>query len=163
MSIRIQQILLGAGTCAAALFLTAFAIPAWISAPSNVSNLILSPLFWPYSLAGCAALVGLGLIATSFRLPKKPRLVVEGETADKFSWPRLGALAAVMIATFFLIPWLGMVWASMLCFALTALLTGIPRRGLAIVCAVVLPLVLYAFFAHVAGVAIPQGVFVRLP
>ena len=29
--------------------------------------------------------------------------------------------------------------------------------------AIVLPLVLYAFFAHIAGVAVPQGEFIRLP
>jgi len=32
-----------------------------------------------------------------------------------------------------------------------------------VVCAVLIPLVLYVFFAHIAGVAIPQGDFVRLP
>ena len=34
---------------------------------------------------------------------------------------------------------------------------------IAIVSAVAVPLLLYVFFAHVAGVAIPQGNFVRLP
>ena len=37
------------------------------------------------------------------------------------------------------------------------------RDRRALVTSFVVPLLLYAFFAHVAGVAIPQGNFVRLP
>ncbi len=157
--------LLGIGACAAALFLVAYAIPFWVAAPSNVPNLILSPLFWPYTLAGCTALAGLGLIGSSLRLPAGVVDAVEDaeEFDTSFAWGRLGALAAVMLATFYLIPLIGMVWASILCFASTSFLAGMRQFQITAACAVVLPFVLYAFFAHVAGVAIPQGVFVRLP
>ena len=52
---------------------------------------------------------------------------------------------------------------SMLIFVATALLVRTRHPKTALVCAVIVPLVLYAFFAHVAGVAIPQGNFMRLP
>jgi putative tricarboxylic transport membrane protein len=58
---------------------------------------------------------------------------------------------------------LGLVWTAMLAFAATALLVRTKHMTIAIVSAVTVPLLLYVFFAHVAGVAIPQGNFVRLP
>jgi hypothetical protein len=56
-----------------------------------------------------------------------------------------------------------MVWTAMLAFAACACLFRTRHPIVAVICAVVVPLLLYAFFAHVAGVAIPQGAFVRLP
>ena len=68
-----------------------------------------------------------------------------------------------MILTMVALPRLGMVWTCMLVFVATAFMFRTRYPKAAVVCAVVVPLVLYAFFAHVAGVAIPQGEFVRLP
>lgn len=68
-----------------------------------------------------------------------------------------------MIVMMWLMPRLGMVWTAMIGFLVTALLLQ-PRIPIStLVAAIAVPLVLYAFFAHVAGVAIPQGQFVRLP
>ncbi|MCY4292849.1 MAG: hypothetical protein OXC72_14005, partial [Roseovarius sp.] len=52
---------------------------------------------------------------------------------------------------------------SMLSYLATAFLVKTRHPKTAVVCGVVIPVVLYAFFAHVAGVAVPQGNFVRLP
>ena len=68
-----------------------------------------------------------------------------------------------MVATFGVMPWLGMVWTSMLAFVALAFLVKTRHPATAFICAIVVPLVLYAFFAHVASVAIPQGELVRLP
>ena len=70
---------------------------------------------------------------------------------------------AIMIVTMLLLPLLGMVWTSMAVFVATAFLMRTRHPLTAMACAILVPLVLYAFFAHVAGVAIPQGEFVRLP
>lgn len=155
-----RQTGIGIGAIAAALLLVLVAIPGWVSSPSNVSNVILSPLFWPYTLAGLTGLIGIGLILTGMRS-------VEDLSVDEVVVPggfkRLALIAVIMGATMYGLPRLGMVWTSMLAFAATAFLVRTSHPKTAIVCAVVIPLVLYAFFAYVAGVAIPQGLLVRLP
>jgi hypothetical protein len=155
-----RQTLIGLGAILVALFLILYAIPTWVSAPSNVRKLILSPLFWPYALAVLTILIGLGLIFTGMRSeedldPDRPDVPGGGR--------RLLMMAAIMVLTMFLMPRIGMVWTSMAAFAATAFLVQTRHPKTAIICAVAIPLVLYAFFAHVAGVAIPQGEFVRLP
>lgn len=154
---------LGLGACAFSLFMIFFAIPFGVSSPSNVNNIILSPLFWPYILAGFTGIVGLGLIATSFSPLQVAPAEDDADVDPRAGWIRLGAMALIMVAIMLLMPRLGMVWTCMLAFLATAFLlrTRFPRA--AVVCAIVFPLILYAFFAHVAGVAIPQGDFVRLP
>jgi len=154
---------LGIGACIASVFLVLVAIPAWVSTPSNVPNVILSPLFWPYTLAGLTGLTGLGLIASTLRSGNNA--AAAGEPAEKTldAWVRLAVMAVIMAATMYALPRLGMVWTCMLVFAATAFLVKTRHPKLAVVCAIAVPLVLYAFFAHVAGVAIPQGEFLRLP
>jgi len=153
VSLRVLQLRLGIGAFAVALFLVFYAIPTWISSPSNVSNIILSPTFWPYTLAGLTGLTGLGLMLSS-------RTV---DPADGNPWLRLLALAVTMVTTMVLLPRLGMVWTAIPVFAAIALMFRTHHRVIALICAVLIPLLLYVFFAHVAGVAIPQGEFVRLP
>lgn len=163
MTLRQLQMWLGMGAVALSAFLILLAIPAFVSSPSNVNNVVLSPLFWPYVVSAGTGLTGLGLLAMSFRLP------AGGEPANPpvddrgAAWLRLIGMAAIMAATMLLLPNLGMVWTAMLAFMATALLVKTRHPKTAAVCAVVVPLVLYAFFAHVAGVAVPQGDFVRLP
>lgn len=160
---RATQLQLGIGACIASIFLAVIAIPTWVSTPSNVPNVILSPLFWPYTLAGLTGLVGLGLVAATLR--SKYNAAPEDEALDskRAAWARLAGMAAIMSVTMYALPRLGMVWTCMLVFVATAFLIKTRHPRVAVVCAVVVPLVLYAFFAHVAGVAIPQGNFVRLP
>lgn len=160
---RTIQLQLGIGAIVAAAFLLLVAIPVWISSPSNVPNIILSPLFWPWALAGLTGITGLGMILTAIREPK-PTGPEISDVADKpKAWGRLASIAAVMIVTMLVMPRIGMVWTSMLVFVATAYLVRTSHPKTALVSAVLVPLVLYAFFAHVAGVAIPQGDFVRLP
>jgi len=156
------QLRLGIGACAFALMLGVIGIPNWVSSPSNVQNIVLAPTFWPYVLAAITGLVGLGLMAAS----RSAGLEIDPEhdhPGGDGAWFRLAALAVLMIVTMFALPRLGMVWTAMLLFALTAFLFRTRHPVAALICAVVIPLALYAFFAHVAGVAIPQGNFVRLP
>jgi cell division protein FtsW (lipid II flippase) len=162
VSLRALQLRLGLGACAVALFLVFIAIPTWVSSPSNVSNIVLSPTFWPYTLAALTGIAGLGLMLSS-RAVSADRTMHDDDQIDGNPWLRLLVLAVIMVLTMLLLPRLGMVWTSMPVFAVIALMFKTQHRITALVCAVLIPLLLYAFFAHVAGVAIPQGEFVRLP
>jgi len=163
MTRRRVQMHLGLAALVGAVFLVLYAIPAWVSSPSNVGNVVLSPLFWPYALAGFLGLTGLGLAAAGLRLPRQEEPLNSPAAQPGAGYTRLAIMAALMGATMFLLPRLGMVWTSMLLFAATAFLVRTRHPISAVICAGVIPLVLYAFFAHVAGVAIPQGEVVRLP
>lgn len=163
MTQRQVQLRLGLGAVVAALFLTLYAIPAWVSSPSNVGNIVLSPLFWPYTLAGFTGLAGLGLFFSGIRLPAADKPVNSPVDDPGAAWLRLLGMAIIMVLTMYLLPRLGMVLTSMLVFLASAFLVRTRHPITAAVCALVIPLVLYAFFAHVAGVAIPQGEFLRLP
>ncbi len=162
MSPKAIQIRLGIGTCVMALFLAFVAIPMWVSSPSNVRNIVLAPTFWPYVLTAIAGLSGISLFFAGLR-ETPPDPPEDGSAVDGNSWLRLAALAVIMGVTMFALPRLGMVWTTMLVFAVTAFLFRTRHPRTALICAVLVPLGLYLFFAHVAGVAIPQGDFVRLP
>lgn len=165
MSQKSLHVRLGIVVSLLALFLVFYAIPSFVFSPSNVGNIILSPLFWPYVLAGLTGIVGLSLLANAF-LSAEDTPFEDEETAQadgSAPWLRLGALALIMVLVMVALPQLGMVWTAMLAFAACAFLFRTRHPIAAVVCAVIIPLLLYAFFAHVAGVAIPQGDFVRLP
>jgi hypothetical protein len=155
-----RQTVIGLFALVAGIFLMTVAIPLWVSSPSNVRNIILSPVFWPYILSGLVILIGLGLTVTGFYSS-------EDMTAEPAEVPggyrRLIIMAVVMVIYMFGLPRLGMVWTSMLAFVATAFLVRTAHPKTALICGLCLPLVLYIFFAHVASVAIPQGNFVRLP
>ena len=155
-----RQTLIGLFAVVAGLFLMIVAIPYWVSSPSNVRNIILSPVFWPYTLSALTIVIGLGLTVTghfsSEDMSPEPAEVSGG-------YGRLAIMVMVMVIYMFGLPRLGMVWTSMLAFATTAFLVRTSHPKTAVICALCVPLVLYAFFAHVASVAIPQGNFVRLP
>ncbi len=151
----------GGAALAGAAFLMLAGIPYGVSSPSNVRNIVLSPLFWPYVLAGILAFGGAGLVLTAFRLPPGAR---DERLSDvPGGWARLGAIAVIMLAYVMTISTLGMVWTSIVAIVAVAFLMQAKRPLLTAVVAVAAPLLLYAFFAHVAGVGVPQGELVRLP
>ena len=158
---RKSHLQIGIAAIGFAVFLYLIGIPNGVTAPSNIRNIVLSPLFWPQILTGLLAAVGLGLVLTARNLSDDGHVSllagVEGAPL------RLAAMAALMIGYVLLTPLLGMVWTSMLAFVLLALLIKTSHPIAAILAGVLALLVLHAFFAHVAGVAIPQGEIVRLP
>lgn len=163
MDQRAILVRLGIGAMLAAVVLIFYAIPQWVSSPSNVRNIVLSPLFWPYILGGLTGLVGLGLVVAGRLMPAQAEPVNDGIEDPRAGLARLCAMAVLMALVFWALPRLGMVWTSMLAFVGLAFLMRTRHPVTALVCAVLVPLLLYGFFAHVAGVAIPQGTFVRLP
>jgi hypothetical protein len=166
MTLRTTQIHLGIAALLVALFLTFVAIPNWVTSPSNVRNIILSPTFWPYVLTALTALAGGLLLLTGLRTdPMAIHLDDDGDAAPQTpgAWIRLAVLAVLMLVTMVALSRLGMVWTAMLLFAATAFLFRTRHPVVAVVCAILVPLALYAFFAHVTSVAIPQGDYLRLP
>lgn len=167
MTLRATQIGLGLAACVIALFLLLIAIPSWVSSPSNVRNIVLAPTFWPYILTGFTGLTGGLLLLAGLRVAAGTPHPDEDAAADApvtpGSWLRLAVLAAMMVATMLMLSTVGMVWTSMLVFGASAFLFRTRHPITAVICAVAIPLILYLFFAHVAGVAVPQGDFVRLP
>ena len=166
---RRRQAVLGSLGIVFALVLALFVIPTTVSTPSNVPKIVLSPLFWPGVLAALIGIVGLGLVVMSRRLPLAASDEVEGQDEEAHAGGvlRLVGLAALMLAALLALPVFGMVWTSIALFVATAFLVRTRNPVIALASAVLMPLLLYAFFAHVAGVAIPQGSwaaqYVRLP
>lgn len=155
-----RQAAIGVIAVVGGLLLIFAAIPAWVSSPSNVRDFILSPVMWPYVLAGLTVLVGLGMILTGAVSSEGAE---PGPAAPPGGWLRLAIMATIMAIYLIGLPRIGMVWTSMAAFAATAFLMRTSHPVAAVASAVLVPLALYAFFAHVALVAVPQGDFVRLP
>lgn len=151
--IGLVAILLAAG-------LALIVIPAWVNKPANVPHIVLSPQFWPYTTSALMALCGTALFIAGRR---SDEIFNDGKTIGPGATARILIFLAGAIAYVWLIPLLGMVFASILAFAATSFMLRPKRPKPAMLCAVLLPLILYVFFAHVASVAIPQGAFVRLP
>lgn len=137
-----------------------YGIPTWVSVPTNVSRIVLSPAFWPYAISGVLMACGLALVSLARSELAQP---VEVGDVPPGGALRLAAMAVVMVAYVAALPLLGMVWASMAAFAVSAFVMHTRHPLAALICAVCIPLLLYGFFAHVASVAVPQGLFVRLP
>ena len=55
---------LGILCCVVSIVLWFYAIPEWVSSPSNVTKVVLSPTFWPLIIAGLIALCGAYLLVT---------------------------------------------------------------------------------------------------
>ena len=163
MSLRVIQFRLGISAIVLSVFLIFYGIPNWVTAPSNVPKIVLSPVFWPMVLAAVLALAGIGLILVARKCEETIDATNEDVSDRLAGYTRLGLLAALMLATVYVLPRLGLVWTSMLTIVAVALLVRTRYPITVLLCAIIVPLVLYVFFAHIAGVAIPQGDFVRLP
>jgi hypothetical protein len=169
MRLKSLQLHLGIAACAVSIFLVLFAIPQWVSSPSNVPLIILSPLFWPYTISGMSALIGILMLIQYKRMPNEDsstnneQFDEEAIVDRSAAFMRLIGMGIIMVITMMLLPTFGMVWTTMLVFLATAFLVKTRHPITAFICAIIIPLLLYAFFAHVAGVGIPQGDFVRLP
>lgn len=158
---RKSHLHIGIAAIAFSAFLFLVGIPYGVTTPANVRNIVLSPTFWPNIVAGLLAVGGIAMILASRRLTDDEHVGFLG--GPDGAVVRLGLMAVLMLAYLLATPVVGMVWTSMLAFILLALLIKTRHPVAAVLAAVLVPLVLYAFFAHVAGVAIPQGEFVRLP
>ena len=144
--------------------LAALVIPDWVITPENVAILVLSPDFWPYIIAGLLALGGVALLLQYWFVT---RAVVAAEDAEEPAPPggimRILLVAILMALYYVVMHYIGMVWSSVIAYMAYMGIIGLPRKAMATAIAILLPIALYAFFAHVAGVPIPQADFLQLP
>lgn len=157
----IRARLTGVGVALLGLVIFAVLIPWGIDQPGNVEHTALAPDFWPRIIA--VAMMALGAL-----LAVRPGPDDDDEDGgeDSGRWlHRLPGLAAVLGALFgfhVLIPSLGMVVPGVAVIFGLMVLGGERRWLLAALVAAGVPVLLYAFFVHVAGIPIPLGVFETL-
>lgn len=145
-----------------AIFLAAYAIPGWVIKPSNIRILVLSPDFWPYIVAGLIALGGVALLIQYYFITRK-MAQEEEEPAPPGGPFRVVLVAVLMVGYYMILPYLGMVWSSAVAYVAFSAVIGLPRKVATVIVAILLPIGLYMFFAHAAGVPIPQAHFLELP
>ncbi|WP_299358805.1 tripartite tricarboxylate transporter TctB family protein [uncultured Paracoccus sp.] len=160
---RRHEILIGLGVVAFAAIVLWWLIPAYVTLPRRPPLRALAPSFFPKIIGWTMLITGAGLALKAVLAPPTPAAIAVTPNIDRGELLRIGGLALILLASYLALPVFGMVWTSMVVFLLLVLLTGRRRLGWGIVSAVLLPLLLYLFFAKVAGVAIPQGQIVRLP
>ena len=147
----------GTGIAGFALILLTIIIPLNVVTPKAVRAIVLSPVFWPNILSILLAIGGLMLALLAWQQQ------TDSDSEAPPSVGRLLTLFVMMPVYIFVLPILGMVPASILAFLAFLFLAKSKRITAGLITALLLPFILYAFFYHVAGVAIPQGQFVVLP
>jgi hypothetical protein len=153
----------GAGVVFLSLVLIIYFIPQFVVAPKYVRNVVLSPVFWPSVISWMMLFIGGGILVSQYL----ERGCVSSKTepdAAKGAYVRILVFGLFLIVYYILMPVLGMVLSSTLAFIVFSIfMAGTKHRKTAVIVGVLLPLALYAFFYHVAGVNIPQGELMRLP
>lgn len=160
---RRDEILVGLGVTLMAALTLWWLIPTYIAIPRRVPIKALSPAFWPTVIGWVMLICGVALTVRAALAPAPPDVITDDLSVPRAEAARLGALVVMLIAVYFALPVVGMVWSSMLIFVLLVFLTGSKHRLVGVIAGILLPLLLYFFFTKVAGVAIPQGQIVRLP
>lgn len=166
MSIK-RDTLVGCLIIIFSLLLIFYLIPNYIDSPTFVRTIVLSPVFWPTVIGWLMLIIGVGIVIAQF-LNRKSIEVTESTRSydDKpsKSYDRVIGFAVFMFVYYLLIPVIGMVWSSCLAFIIFSMvISGTEHRKTAIIVGILLPLFLYGFFTHIAGVNIPQTELMRLP
>lgn len=146
-----------------ALTLLLYLIPEYVVRPQAVRNIVLSPVFWPTVIAWMMLLVGGGILVSQY-LDRHSEKSEKSCSKTAIVGIRVIMFFVFLAAYYLLIPVLGMVWSSSLAFIVFSIvICGTEYRKTAIVMGLLLPISLYVFFYHVAGVNIPQNELLRLP
>lgn len=153
--------------------------PSAIVTPQGVDIRALSPDFWPRVIMLMAGLAGLALalqgVIAYRKFSQTQNHVIQGES-DKVDFTcesdtpakelsparayfRVAIVVASLLAVYYLIPLIGMVVATTLLLLFLPWFAGEHRWKLILVLAIPLPILLYAFFVHVASIPIPLGIF----
>jgi len=154
---------LAIGIVAFAAFLLFGLIPFGVTSPSNIRVRVQAPTFWPNIIAAGLLLGGVLLLLQQRFLREADSVIDDATGIPGSPWVRILFISILMLLYYLAIPFLGMVFASMLAIAAFCLMVNTKHRVAALVVSVMLPLAVYAFFSHVAGVPVPQGEFIRLP
>jgi putative tricarboxylic transport membrane protein len=146
-------------------------IPLGVTVPSSIKVLALSPDFWPrvimVLLAGAGAMILFQGLAAGKLLIAPPPVKLEGDN-EVAHYPfktqiiRVTAAFAGLFIFYALSPIIGMVVGCMVLVTLATRILGVTSWVKSLCLAVILPVALYFFFAKVAHVPIPLGLFEEL-
>ena len=129
-------------------------IPAGIDSPGEVNIRALAPDFWPNIVMTFMAIIGLIIAIQAYTTGKKTK---QKTPTDTRYWRAIIAIILLFIY-YWLLQRLGFVVASCIALLAFCLLAGERRLYYVMPLAVLLPLLLFYFFTHVATVAIPLGI-----
>ncbi|MGK7651884.1 tripartite tricarboxylate transporter TctB family protein [Roseovarius sp. B08] len=156
---RRREIVFAVLTILASVLFALFVIPAGVTSPASVKHLPLSPTFLPYVLT-----IGVGLFALIHLLEAIFAAHIPGEDDASLGthprWKSRVLMLVGLLALYLLMPErLGMpLTAIVVTIALMAI--GGERRPLILLgVGIAVPLLVYLFFAHVAQVPLPMGLF----
>ena len=161
----IRERLTGVGVALLGLLIFAVLIPWGIDQPGNVEHTALAPDFWPQIIA--VIMMALGVLQAVRPVPDDEDEDGGGHGGeDSGRWlrrlPGLAVALGALFGFYFLIPSLGMVVPGVAVIFGLMIFGGERRWGLAATVAAGVPILLYVFFVHVAGIPIPLGVLETL-
>ena len=157
---RRREIVFAALTLAASVLFALIVIPTGVTTPSSVKHLPLSPAFLPYLLT-----IAIGLFALIHMLEAIFAPHIPGEDEDMMSgvhprWKsRLLMLCALLLVYLLAPDRLGMLLTSVLVTIALLAIGGERRPVILLGVGITVPLLVYLFFAHVAQVPLPTGIF----
>jgi putative tricarboxylic transport membrane protein len=145
-------------------------IPIGIDLPSQIDISALAPDFWPRVVMLLLAAAGIAIVAQGAYDARHPPVAdleaAEEEEAIEHPFAQLAARVvfalAVMFAFYVAILEVGIVVSSALVIVVFTYALGYRQWRHILPLAVLLPVLLYVFFVHVASVPMPLGVFEAL-
>lgn len=157
-----NDIFLGLGAIGFAAFLSLYLLPLGIVLPGNTETRALAPDFWPTIIVEIAGLAGACLIVHGWlnRRNATDDDTASGDMREKLAVAaRVGIAFGAMFACYWLVPTLGLVAGAIALCAFLMILGGERRLLIVLPVSIILPVLLYLFFAGFAGVPIPTGIF----
>ena len=154
----------GAGVFALGMLLFWVLIPTGIDSPGKVDHISLSPDFWPRIISLIFAAMGLLILFRPEHKVEEDATETDDETAAATTpLParilRLVLILSALFCFYFAIPALGMVVPAIVFIFALMWFAGERRYTIITIISVAVPLLLYGFFAHIANIPIPLGVF----
>ncbi len=157
-----KERLVGGGVLLLGLLSFFVLIPAGVDTPASIGHLSLSPDFWPRIISGVFALMGLLMLINPDKASGEAAEEDSAATAWKERFPRLAVVLAALFCFYYIIPHLGMVAPGAVFIFALMWFAGERRYPLMAVISTTTPLLLYFFFAYVANIPIPLGIFESL-
>lgn len=155
-----KTMLVGFAIAAVFAVIALVVIPGYIRVPASIEVAALSPDFWPTVVAWGVVVLAVGLGVQGWLDWRKAAPGDDAEAPENpQDWLRAIAAVAAMIVYYALIPYVGIVAASIPAYIAMAALMGARRWGVVLPVSVVLPIALYFFFVKVANIPLPLGVF----
>lgn len=142
-------------------------IPSGVIVPGSVQISALSPDFWPYTIAWGVVISSCFLLLETFML-KVPEGDEDASEDAEYKLATLPATLRIVILIFalflfyFALTTVGIVAGSVVLMPAMMLYFGERQWKYIIPLSILIPIGLYLFFLHVAGIPMPLGIFETL-